>query len=62
MIGLPDPERGEMVCAVVQPAEGQILAFDEIDTHSVREERVFEVGAVVLPRRENDDDRIAVEP
>ena len=30
VIGLPDPERGEMVCAVVIPASDATLAFDEL--------------------------------
>ena len=30
VIGLPDPERGERVCAVVQPAPGEPLTFDEM--------------------------------
>lgn len=30
VIGLPDPERGEMVCAVVLPAPGETLAFEEM--------------------------------
>ena len=30
VIGLPDPERGEMVCAVVLPAQGEVLTFDEM--------------------------------
>ena len=30
VIGLPDPERGEMVCAVVIPASGAALTFDEL--------------------------------
>jgi cyclohexanecarboxylate-CoA ligase len=31
VIGLPDPERGERVCAVVSTAEGaEPLAFDEM--------------------------------
>jgi acyl-CoA synthetase (AMP-forming)/AMP-acid ligase II len=34
VIGLPDRERGEMVCAVVTPAAGQpALAFDEMVEH-----------------------------
>ena len=34
VIGLPDPERGEMVTAVVEPAEsGEVITFDEmVDT------------------------------
>jgi cyclohexanecarboxylate-CoA ligase len=32
VIGLPDPERGERVCAVVQPAPGEPLTFDEMVT------------------------------
>ena len=30
VIGLPDPERGEMVCAVVIPASDATLTFDEL--------------------------------
>ena len=30
VIGLPDPERGEMVCAVVLPAPGEALTFNEM--------------------------------
>ena len=31
VIGVPDPERGERVCAVVEPAPGQEpLTFDEM--------------------------------
>jgi acyl-CoA synthetase (AMP-forming)/AMP-acid ligase II len=30
VIGLPDPERGERVCAVVQPAPGEPLTFQEM--------------------------------
>ena len=30
VIGLPDPERGEMVCAVVLPAAGEPLTFEEM--------------------------------
>jgi len=41
VIGLPDRERGEMVCAVVTAAEGQpALAFDEMVEH-FREARVM---------------------
>ena len=34
VIGLPDPDSGERVCAVVQPAEGaEPLSFDEMVAH-----------------------------
>jgi cyclohexanecarboxylate-CoA ligase len=34
VIGLPDPDSGERVCAVVQPAEGaEPLSFDEMVSH-----------------------------
>lgn len=33
VIGLPDPVRGERVCAVVQPADGQPLTLDDIVAH-----------------------------
>lgn len=32
VIGLPDSERGEMVCAVVMPAAGEALSFEEMVT------------------------------
>lgn len=32
VIGLPDPQRGEMVCAVVMPAAGEALSFEEMVT------------------------------
>ena len=48
VIGLPDAERGELVCAVVTPAAGQSeLAFDELVAH-FREARVM---AQKIPER-----------
>ena len=40
VIGLPDRERGELVCAVVTAAAGERLAFDEMVAH-FREARVM---------------------
>jgi hypothetical protein len=35
----------------------QVLALDQLDAHLLGEEGVLEVGAVVVPGREQDDDR-----
>src|SRR4051812_28692120 len=59
VIGLPDPERGELVCAVVEPPDsGDVLTFDEMvaccTTAGLMRQKIPERLEVVdrLPRNE----------
>ena len=35
VVGMPDPEMGERVCAYIQSAEGVTLTFDQIIAHLI---------------------------
>jgi len=59
VIGLPDAERGELVCAVVEPpAGGEVISFDEMVAHlgdaALMRQKIPERLEVVdkLPRNE----------